>query len=176
MTIFHNYPQKLLILPARSSPSSKTLISQLAEKPLSHYLSKLCKLEGKKFAQISLRATLFFPGKAIGGKNCPAMMCGMGLAAILDFNRGDPGYEFLSMTSYSSQSLQSTQLTPSRNLSPGNTNVQCGTNRPIFLLNGLALLAVGLLDIQTLKCWEIITSLSLVTATIQSLKRSLVRR
>jgi len=81
------------------------LISLLAEKPLSHYLSKLCKLDGKKFAQISLRATLFFPGKAIGGKNCPAMMFGIGLAAILDLNRGDPGYEFLSMTSLRSPVL-----------------------------------------------------------------------
>lgn len=69
-----------------SLPRSKTLISLLAEELLSHNLSKICKLNLKKFAQISLRATLFFPGKAIGGKIRPAMIFGMELVAILDFN------------------------------------------------------------------------------------------
>lgn len=133
MTIFHNYPQKLLILPARSSPSSKTLISLLAEKPLSHYLSKLCKLEGKKFAQISLRAALFFLGKAIGGKKIVPQWCvGWDWQPSWISIEETLGVSCCPWHHYFPQSLQSTQLTPGRNLSPGNTNVLCGTNRHIL--------------------------------------------
>lgn len=77
-TILHNIHRKLFLIPARSLQRSETLTSQLAGELLSHNLTKICKLNSKKFAQISLRATLFLPGKAIGQKIRPAMMRGTG--------------------------------------------------------------------------------------------------
>lgn len=55
--------------------------------------------------KFSLRATRFFPGKAIGGKIRRARMRGMGLTAILDLteDRGEIGQDISSPQSFRSR-------------------------------------------------------------------------